>query len=110
MTGPHSETESAGTRPISVAELLARNGTIGAPAVTRRRRRRRGDSDAVSVAELTGELPVIRDDEHDETEQGANGAVQVAEPAPPARPVCVGAPQPLCLLLRAGRRCWTAVV
>ena len=89
MTGPHSETESAGTRPISVAELLARNGTIGAPAVTRRRRRRRGDSDAVSVAELTGELPVIRDDEHDEhdeTEQGANGAVQVAEPAPPARP------------------------
>lgn len=65
MTGPHSETESAGTRPISVAELLARNGTIGAPAVTRRRRRRRGDSDAVTVAELTGEIPVIRDDDED---------------------------------------------
>jgi hypothetical protein len=63
MTGPHPETESPETRPISVAELLARNGTIGAPAVTRRRRRRRGDSDAVSVAELTGEIPVIRDDE-----------------------------------------------
>jgi hypothetical protein len=84
MTGPHSESESPGTRPISVAELLARNGTIGAPAVTRRRRRRRGDSDAVTVAELTGELPVIRDDGHDETERGANGAVQVAEPAPQA--------------------------
>ena len=75
-----------GTRPISVAELLARNGTIGAPAVTRRRRRRRGDSDAVTVAELTGEIPVVRDDEHVETEHATNGAVQVAEPAPPAPP------------------------
>ena len=65
MTGPHSETESTGTRPISVAEFLAKNGTIGAPAVTRRRRRRRGDSDAVTVAELTGEIPVIRDDDED---------------------------------------------
>ncbi len=63
MTGPHPETESPEARPISVAELLARNGTIGAPAVTRRRRRRRGDSEAVSVAELTGEIPVIRDDQ-----------------------------------------------
>ena len=55
MTGPHPEAEGSETRPISVAELLARNGTIGAPAVSRRRRRRRGDSDAVTVAELTGE-------------------------------------------------------
>lgn len=77
MTGPHSETESPGTRPISVAELLARNGTIGAPAVTRRRRRRRGDSDAVTVAELTGEIPVIRDDERPDTE-----SAEVAEPRP----------------------------
>ncbi|HXA89793.1 MAG TPA: hypothetical protein VNW96_14750, partial [Mycobacterium sp.] len=37
MTGPHSETESPGTRSISVAELLARNEMVGAPAVTRRR-------------------------------------------------------------------------
>ncbi|MDT5255473.1 MAG: hypothetical protein QOD10_553, partial [Mycobacterium sp.] len=29
MTGPHSEAN--GTKPISVAELLARNGTIGEP-------------------------------------------------------------------------------
>ncbi|HWS93577.1 MAG TPA: hypothetical protein VN306_14135 [Mycobacterium sp.] len=86
MTGPHSETETeTGTRPITVAELLARNGTIGAPAVTRRRRRRRGDSDAVTVAELTGEIPIIRDDDHHESEREANGAVQVAEPAPEAR-------------------------
>ena len=86
MTG-HSETESPGTRPISVAELLARNGNIGAPVVTRRRRRRRGDGDAVTVAELTGEIPAIRDDDdHDETEQGANGTVQAAETAHTVRP------------------------
>jgi len=83
MTGPHPESESPGTGPISVSELLARNGTIGAPAVTRRRRRRRGDSDAVTVAELTGELPVIQDD--DEAQHETNGTVEVAEPAPPAR-------------------------
>lgn len=89
MTGPHSETESPGTRPISVAELLARNGTIGAPVGTRRRRRRRGDSDSVTVAELTGEIPVIRDDEHherDQTTHEANGAVDTAEPEVEAAP------------------------
>ena len=48
------------TRPISVAELLARNGTIGAPPVGGRRRRRRGNDQAVTVAELTGEIPIIR--------------------------------------------------
>ncbi|MGH3636235.1 MAG: hypothetical protein ACRDTS_19535, partial [Mycobacterium sp.] len=81
MTGPH---DSPDTRPISVAELLAKNGTIGAPPpVSGRRRRRRGNSDAVTVAELTGEIPIVSDDvEHDETErrgpgthaQRANGA------------------------------------
>jgi hypothetical protein len=64
MTGPHPETESSQSRPISVAELLARNEKTGAPAHTRRRHRRRGDSHAVSVAELTGEIPVIRADDH----------------------------------------------
>ncbi len=49
------------TRPISVAELLAKNGTHGAPAPARRRRRR-GNSDAVTVAELTGEIPIITDE------------------------------------------------
>src|ERR1700743_2416274 len=79
MTGPQPETESPESRPISVAELLARNGTIRAPAVTRRRRRRRGDSDSVSVAELTGEIPVIRDDE-------------IAPPAPAKAPEASVAP------------------
>jgi hypothetical protein len=74
-----------------VAELLARNGTIGAPAVTRRRRRRRGDSDAVTVAELTGEIPVVGDDDHHEADDGAGGAIQVAEPAPEPGPDAVAA-------------------
>ena len=54
--------DSQNTRPISVAELLARNGTIGAPPAGGRRHRRRGNADAVSVAELTAEIPVIRDE------------------------------------------------
>jgi hypothetical protein len=61
MTGPNDN-----TRPISVAELLAKNGTHGAPAPAHRRRRR-GNSDAVSVAELTGEIPIITDDMEPET-------------------------------------------
>jgi hypothetical protein len=62
MTGP--EDSHSSTRPISVAELLAKNGTIGAPPVGGRRRRRRGDSDSVTVAELTGEIPIVQ--EHDD--------------------------------------------
>jgi hypothetical protein len=65
MTGP--EDSHSSTRPISVAELLARNGTIGAPPVGGRRRRRRGD-DSVTVAELTGEIPVVSGHDADETE------------------------------------------
>ncbi|MHC9291035.1 FUSC family protein [Mycobacterium sp. LTG2003] len=61
MTGP--EDSHTGTRPISVAELLAKNGTIGAPPVGGRRRRRRGNSDSVTVAELTGEIPIVSDDD-----------------------------------------------
>jgi hypothetical protein len=68
MTGP--EDSHSGTRPISVAELLAKNGTIGAPPVGGRRRRRRGNSDSVTVAELTGEIPIISD--HDVHDAGEN--------------------------------------
>ncbi|MEZ0362807.1 hypothetical protein ACAG26_03770 [Mycobacterium sp. pUA109] len=101
MTGPHFDTEdpgTGGTRPISVAELLAKNGTIGSPPVTGRRRRRRGNSDAVTVAELTGEIPVI-DGEDDEDHppddqpdpgpqprpQRPNGTARLDD-APPPRP------------------------
>lgn len=83
MTGPD---DSPGTRPLSVAELLAKNGTIGAPPpVTGRRRRRRGNSDAVTVAELTGEIPIVGDDlEHEATEHRGPGTH--------ARPAYGGAP------------------
>jgi F0F1-type ATP synthase assembly protein I len=62
MTGPEESFSS--TRPISVAELLAKNGTIGAPPVGGRRRRRRGNNESVTVAELTGEIPIVSDDTH----------------------------------------------
>ncbi len=71
MTEPY---DNSNTRPISVAELLAKNGTLGAP-VPGRRRRRRGNSDAVTVAELTGEIPIINDDvEHELTEHRGPGS------------------------------------
>src|SRR5258705_7255457 len=83
MTGP--EDSHGNTRPISVAELLAKNGTIGAPPVGGRRRRRRGNSDSVTVAELTGEIPIVQ--EHvghhvDETE--ATRTIQVVADEPVA--------------------------
>lgn len=84
MTGP--ENSPSGTRPISVAELLAKNGTIGAPPVGGRRRRRRGNSDAVTVAELTGEIPIITDDiefePHDEPVPAPDPLVDTAVVAP----------------------------
>ena len=81
MTGP--EDSHGSTRPISVAELLAKNGTIGAPPVGGRRRRRRGNSDSVTVAELTGEIPIVG--EHvahhvDETETTRTTPVVADEP------------------------------
>jgi hypothetical protein len=87
MTGP--EDSRGSTRPISVAELLARNGTIGAPPIGGRRRRRRGDSDSVTVAELTGEIPIVeKQPGHDVNEPVApstNGVAHV-EPDPAAEP------------------------
>jgi hypothetical protein len=64
MTEP--EDSHSSTRPISVAELLAKNGSIGSPPVGGRRRRRRGNTDSVTVAELTGEIPIITDTSHAE--------------------------------------------
>ena len=71
------------TRPVSVAELLARNGTLGAP-VGGHRRRRRGNPSALSVAELTGEIPIIRTGEipvvrDDESAVADAGTLEVAE-------------------------------
>ncbi len=82
MTG--SEDSRSGPRPISVAELLARNGTIGAPPIGGRRRRRRGNSDAVTVAELTGEIPIVTDGALAETAQApeVDEYVDVTGPLP----------------------------
>lgn len=79
MTGP--EDTHSSTRPISVAELLAKNGTIGAPPVGGRRRRRRGDTDSVTVAELTGEIPIVSDHDADEAETTRTIPAVVDEPA-----------------------------
>jgi hypothetical protein len=76
MTGPEDSHDS--TRPISVAELLAKNGTIGAPPVGGRRRRRRGHSDSVTVAELTGEIPIIQE-HHDDADTDRQRAVIAEE-------------------------------
>ena len=55
-----SENRSNDTGQISVAELLARNGQkVGTRAGGRRRR---GASGGISVAELTGEIPITRAD------------------------------------------------
>jgi hypothetical protein len=51
-------TSDDSTRPISVAELLARNGTIGSPPVGGHRRRKR--IGGLTVAELTGEIPIYQ--------------------------------------------------
>ncbi|ANW63292.1 hypothetical protein BCA37_06460 [Mycobacterium sp. djl-10] len=91
MTGPQDSETS--TRPISVAELLAKNGTIGAAPPGGRRRRRRGNADAVTVAELTGEIPIVRTGEipvvREEPEAEADAEpdvpeTEVIETEPPA--------------------------
>lgn len=83
MTGPDDSETS--TRPISVAELLAKNGTIGAAPPGGRRRRRRGNSDAVTVAELTGEIPILRDEPVSEAPVAAPSEPE-PEPAPEPEP------------------------
>ena len=83
MTGP--EDSHSSTRPISVAELLARNGTIGAPPVGGRRRRRRGNSDSITVAELTGEIPIVEEHKvHDVDETETTRTIPAVADAPVA--------------------------
>jgi len=99
MTEPHDDHSS--TRPISVAELLAKNGTIGSPPVGGRRRRRRGNSDSVTVAELTGEIPVVTDHpDVEDLEESLDAEVAEAQPAEadvpaPTNGVVEHAPEPL---------------
>ena len=74
--------EDQDSRPISVAELLARNGIIGSPPVGGHRRRRRGKrSGGVSVSELTGEIPVIPAEEIPAEADAADETVESQETA-----------------------------
>ncbi len=85
MTG--AQDSDAATRPISVAELLAKNGTVGSPmAGGGRRRRRRGRNDAVTVAELTGQIPILGDSYRSAIDVGCEA---IDDPPPPvvANPV-----------------------
>ncbi|WP_019200965.1 hypothetical protein [Tsukamurella sp. 1534] len=66
---------------ISVAELLARGGGGDKPAQGGRRRRHRGGENSVTVAELTGEIPVVRDEEQP-ADQQSQAAPQEAQQAP----------------------------
>lgn len=79
-------TDDESTRPISVAELLAKNATSAPPPVGGHRRRRRGNSDAVSVAELTGEIPVIRTGEIPVLPEESTADAGDAEAKPEAKP------------------------
>lgn len=80
MTGPEDS-----ARPLSVADLLARNGTIGSPPVGGRRRRRRRNGDGVSVAELTGEIPVVRPGESPESDDDDGAGLDQARRGGAAR-------------------------
>lgn len=71
-----SDTNPEDTGQISVAELLARNGQK--TNLSAGGRRRRGVKGGISVAELTGEIPVVRD------EPGNRSALVVEPPAPDA--------------------------
>lgn len=90
--------DNSGTRPISVSELLARHGTAGAPSPGGRRRRRRRGTEAVTVAELTGEIPIVTDEPPESADfvPSTNGTahsevvdrdlVEDRQPAEPAMP------------------------
>ncbi|MCZ4562578.1 hypothetical protein O4160_17180 [Rhodococcus sp. IEGM 1401] len=71
-----SDTNPEDTGQISVAELLARNGQK--TNLSAGGRRRRGVKGGISVAELTGEIPVVRD------EPGNRSAPVVESPTPDA--------------------------
>ena len=68
-------------KQISVAELLARNGQ---QVSSEGSRRRRGGKGAISVSELTGDIPVIRDAQPGHSADATVGfdEVQATEPAP----------------------------
>ncbi|MGL4305490.1 MAG: hypothetical protein ACRCSF_04985 [Mycobacteriaceae bacterium] len=85
MTDPVHEP----TKPISVAELLARNGADASVTTSSGgRRRRKGEGEGISVAELTGEIPIIsvpngghryREESEDLAETGVEASPEESE-------------------------------
>lgn len=74
---------AADTGQVSVAELLARNGAkVGTQAGGGRRRR--GMAGGISVAELTGEIPIVRPAENAAPEDAAPEAEAPEDAAPEA--------------------------
>ncbi|MBP1162480.1 hypothetical protein [Rhodococcus sp. PvR099] len=83
---------SEDTGQVSVAELLARNGQ---QVESRGGRRRRGVAGGgISVAELTGEIPVVRPPEDSRHTIPEVPEVSVTPPAPAPAPVTPPAPAP----------------
>lgn len=79
MTEPEGDSQA-----ISVAELLARNGQrVGAGGGGRRRR---GVKGGISVAELTGEFPAVRNgrEARDETSEAADSEIETPAAETPA--------------------------
>eukprot|EP01133_Synstelium_polycarpum_P026509 gene26509-31876_t len=70
------DTEMGGELVISVAELLKRNGQS---VESRGGRRRRGVAGGISVAELTGEIPIVR-------QSGSRAAAESESGEPAAQP------------------------
>ncbi|MBF6203388.1 MULTISPECIES: hypothetical protein [Nocardia] len=80
---------SEDSKQLSVAELLARNGQQGASSGGGRRRR---GGRGISVAELTGDLPVIREGGHSAHAAPESGAQEQAYAPPSFEP---SAPEPV---------------
>ena len=64
---------------LTVAELLARSGRTSSDS-GRRRRRRSLDEGGISVAELTGAIPVVEDTESEASTAPAAGADKREQP------------------------------
>ncbi|OZF04655.1 hypothetical protein CH300_14765 [Rhodococcus sp. 15-1154-1] len=90
-----NNTDPEDTGQISVAELLARNGQKSTSSSTGGRRRR-GVKGGISVAELTGEIPVVRaEPASDEAPVIATDSKQVPAQAPaPVRTRETDEPEP----------------
>ncbi|MBM7459765.1 hypothetical protein ACIBED_17365 [Rhodococcus coprophilus] len=84
-----TENHRSDTGQVSVAELLARNGQ----KVSSRSggRRRRGSSGGISVAELTGEIPITRNS--DPAPSAARSADDAPPQVPKVEPVAPSVPQ-----------------